>query len=697
MNKGLYIATLESHSGKSLISLGLMRALLGKTVKVGYFRPIISENRADKKDNHLETVLKYFDLPMEYRDGYAFTRQEVIQKRNEGKTGEIIDTIINKYKKLEENFDFVLVEGSDFSGEGTVFEFDENVTIAKNLGLPVIIVASGKGKTKEGLMGSLQMAYQTFVRKEVRVLAMVSNKIELDNLKIATDGMRDFLPNDVAVFALPLIDTLANPTLKEIVEALDGRILFGGEFLDNQSGSFNVGAMQLRNYLKHLKNESLVITPGDRADIILGALQAHISSNYPRISGIILTGGLVPEDSIIKLIEGLSEVVPIISVEDGTFNVTNRVGSIKSNIYADSIQKIQTSISTFEKYISIDPLIERFVNFEPKGITPKMFQYSLIKRAQQKRKHIVLPEGQDERILTAAARLVAIDLVELTILGNREEVEKITMKNAIPLDFEKVNIIDPTSSEYFDDYVKTFYELRKHKNINMDIARDLMSDVSYFGTMMIHKGHADGMVSGAAHTTQHTIRPALQFIKTKPGVSVVSSVFFMCLEDRVSVFGDCAINPNPTAEELAEICISSAESSRAFGIEPKVAMLSYSSGSSGKGEDVDRVREATEIVKKRCPDLKIEGPIQYDAAVDPKIGKSKLPNSEVAGQASLLIFPDLNTGNNTYKAVQRETGALAIGPMLQGLNKPVNDLSRGCTVDDVFNTVILTAIQAQGL
>lgn len=697
MNKGLYIGTLESNSGKSLISLGLMRALLGKTVKVGYFRPIINNISAGKKDNHLETVLKYFDLKQDYQDGFAFTRQEVVQKRNEGKSGEILDTIIGKYKKLEETFDFVLVEGSDFSGEGSIFEFDENVTIAKNLGLPVIIVASGKGKTEEGLMGTLQMAYQNFIAKEVRVLAMVSNKIELTNLNLATEGMRKFLPNDVAVFAIPLVESLASPTLKEIVQALDGKILFGEEFLDNQSGNFNVGAMQLRNYLKHLKNESLVITPGDRADIILGALQAHISSNYPRISGIILTGGLQPEDSVIKLIEGLSEVVPVISVEGGTFDVTNRVGAIQSNIYADSIQKIRTSISTFEKYISIDPLIERFVNFKPAGITPRMFQYSLIKRAQQQRKHIVLPEGTDERILHAAARLVATDIVDLTLLGNKEDVYKAAIKNAAPLDFNKIRVIEPTTSEYFEDYIKTFYELRKHKSINMDIARDLMSDVSYFGTMMIYKGHADGMVSGAAHTTQHTIRPALQFIKTKPGVSVVSSVFFMCLEDRVSVFGDCAINPNPTSEELAEICISSAESSRAFGIEPKVAMLSYSSGSSGKGEDVDRVREATEIIRRKRPELKIEGPIQYDAAVDMRVGKSKLPDSEVAGQASVLIFPDLNTGNNTYKAVQRETGALAIGPMLQGLNKPVNDLSRGCTIDDVFNTVIITAIQAQGI
>jgi phosphate acetyltransferase len=237
--------------------------------------------------------------------------------------------------------------------------------------------------------------------------------------------------------------------------------------------------------------------------------------------------------------------------------------------------------------------------------------------------------------------------------------------------------------------------LRKNKNVSLEAARDLMADVSYFGTMMVYKGHADGMVSGACHTTQHTIRPALQFVKTKPGTSIVSSIFFMCLPDRVAVFGDCAVNPNPTADQLAEIAISSADSSLRFGVEPRIAMLSYSSGTSGEGADVEKVRQATEIIKQKRPDLKVEGPIQYDAAVDPVVGKQKMPNSQVAGKANVLIFPDLNTGNNTYKAVQRETGALAIGPMLQGLNKPVNDLSRGCTVDDIFNTVIITAIQSQ--
>ncbi|WP_335965830.1 phosphate acetyltransferase [Galbibacter sp. PAP.153] len=697
MNKGIYIATLESNSGKSLITLGLMRTLLGKTAKVGYFRPVIDDKKGEK-DNHIDTVLSYFDVDMSYDDAYAFTRNQVIQKRNTGKSGEIIDTIIQKYKQLEEQFDFILVEGSDFSGEGSVFEFDVNVLIAKNLGIPAILVASGVHKTKEDLAGSLQLAYNTFINKDVNVIAVIANKINAENLEVAKKELRNFLPEDVDVFAIPRLESLANPTIKEIVLELDGKVLFGEEFLDNQTGSFGVGAMQLRNYITKLRHNSLVITPGDRADIILGALQANISSNYPRISGIILTGGLIPEEPILKLIDGLSQVVPIISVEGGTFGVTNKVGNIKSNIYADSIPKIETSISTFESHVSIDTLAERLTSFKKtKGVTPRMFQYGLITRARQAKKHIVLPEGTDDRILHATARLLAIDIVDITLLGEKDKILDKINNLGIVLDVEKLHIVNPTESEHFNDYVTTFYELRKHKNVNLDIARDWMSDVSYFGTMMIYKGHADGMVSGAVHTTQHTIRPALQFIKTKPGVSVVSSIFFMCLEDRVSIFGDCAINPNPTAEELAEIAISSAESSSAFGIEPKIAMLSYSSGTSGKGADVDRVRQATEIVKSQRPDLKVEGPIQYDAAVDITVGKSKLPDSEVAGQASVLIFPDLNTGNNTYKAVQRETGALAIGPMLQGLNKPVNDLSRGCTVDDVFNTVIITAIQAQGI
>ncbi|RKS14621.1 phosphate acetyltransferase [Flavobacterium sp. 120] len=697
MNKAIYIATSEQNSGKSIITLGLMSMLIGKMAKVGYFRPIVEDFEEGGFDNHIETVIGHFGMDIEFEDAYVITKSKLIKKKNKGKIGEVLDLIIEKYKKLEERFDFVLVEGTSFTGEGTVIELDMNVLIAKNLGIPTIIVGSGVGKTLEELIDSLYLAYDSFKVKDVEVLAVIANKVQPENIELVTNGLKKSLPESILVNSIPLIHKLNNPTVQEIVNELDAKVLFGSAHLNNQTGNFSVGAMQLCNYLLHLKENSLVITPGDRADIILGALQANESVNYPTISGIVLTGNILPEISILKLIEGLSTIVPIIAVEEGTYYITNKIGSIKSKIYANNKQKIEISITTFEKYVDLDNLAEKLITFEAEGMTPKMFQYNLVKRARQHRKHIVLPEGNDERIIIAASQLLTMDVVDISIIGNKKQIENKVAELGLPFDFSKIKIINPIESEHYDDYVNTYYELRKAKNVTIGMAKDLMEDVSYFGTMMVYKGHADGMVSGAAHTTQHTILPALQFIKTKPNSSVVSSIFFMCLEDRVSVFGDCAINPNPTAEQLAEIAISSADSSLAFGIEPKIAMLSYSSGSSGKGDEVDKVRAATEIVRRKRPDLKIEGPIQYDAAVDMAVGKSKMPNSEVAGQASVLIFPDLNTGNNTYKAVQRETGALAIGPMLQGLNKPVNDLSRGCTVDDIINTVVITAIQAQGL
>ena len=697
MNKAIYIATSEQNSGKSIITLGLMSLLMGKMAKVGYFRPIIEDIEEGEFDNHIETVISHFGMDIKFEDAYAITKSKLIKKKNKGKIGEVLDLIIEKYKKLEERFDFVLVEGTGFTGEGTVIEMDLNVLIAKNLGIPTIIVGSGVGKTLEELIDSLYLVCDSFKLKDVEVLAVIANKVQPENIELVTNGLRKSLPKNILVNSIPLIHSLNSPTVQEIVNELNAKVLFGAAYLNNQTGSFSVGAMQLRNYLLHLKENTLVITPGDRADIILGALQANESLNYPTISGIVLTGNILPETSILKLIEGLSTVVPIIAVEEGTYTITNKIGSIKSKIYASNKQKIDLSISTFEKYVDLDNLAEKLITFEAEGMTPRMFQYNLVKRARNHRKHIVLPEGNDERIIKATSRLLEMDVVDISLIGNKKQIESKVLELGLFFDFSKVQIINPIESENYDDYVNTYYELRKAKNVTIDMAKDLMEDVSYFGTMMVYKGHADGMVSGAAHTTQHTILPALQFIKTKPNTCIVSSIFFMCLEDRVSVFGDCAINPNPTAEQLAEIAISSADSSSAFGIEPKIAMLSYSSGSSGKGDEVNKVRTATEIVRKKRPDLKIEGPIQYDAAVDMNIGKSKMPDSEVAGQASVLIFPDLNTGNNTYKAVQRETGALAIGPMLQGLNKPVNDLSRGCTIDDIINTVIITAIQAQDL
>jgi len=697
MSKAIYIAASHSNSGKSIVTLGLMRLLLGKTTKVGYLKPIITTEK-NHKDYHIETILSHFDLDISYQDAYVFTGKEVITKRNQGKSGEIIDTIIKRYKQMESKYDFVLVEGSDFEGDATSYEAELNVKIAKNLGIPALIISKAKKESSVyDLIESTKLIYDTFISDEVNVLSVIVNKANENDKEIIEKRLKEIVPPSVITSVIPFSDKLSNPTVAEIVRELDAEVLFGEEGLNNPIGAYGVGAMQLRNHLEHYVDNYLVVTPGDRADIILGSLQANSSKNYPKVSGIVLTGGLKPEKTILKLIDGLSDVVPILSVKTGTFEAATDVANVQAQIYAQNSDKILASIRIFEKYVTTEDLTNALIKFKVKGMTPKMFQYNMIDRASRTKKRIVLPEGNDPRVLEAAAMLATLNIVDVVLLGNVEEIKERAEKIDVAINFDKIKVINPIESDYFEDFTNTLYELRKHKGMNLDTAKDTMTDVSYFGTMMVHKGLVDGMVSGAVNTTQHTIRPALQFIKTKPGVSVVSSIFFMCMENRVAIFGDCAINPDPTAEQLAEIAISSADSAANFGIEPRIAMLSYSSGASGKGAQVDKVRTATELVKQKRPDLKIEGPIQYDAAVDPGVAKSKMPNSEVAGKATVLVFPDLNTGNNTYKAIQRETGALAIGPMLQGLNKPVNDLSRGCTIDDIFNTVIITAIQAQDL
>jgi phosphate acetyltransferase len=695
MTKAVFIATAEPYSGKSLVALGLVNMLLGQARKVGYFKPIIDYDPATQGDPHIDTVTSYFKLPSPYSGTYAYTRTEALRLMEAGVQGELIDTIIRKFKEWENNYDFTVVEGSDFVGAGTAFEFDANVSIAKNLGVPVILVVSGAGKSTAQVINAVLTQVHGFEAREVPVVLAVVNRVAPAQVDDVRELLRSQLSADMLFAVIPDDPNLLHPTMREIHAGLGGKLLFGEAGLNGQVDNYVIGAMQVPNFLNYLRENVLIVTPGDRGDIIVCALQANLSASYPRVAGIVLTAGSEPDEPIRRLLEGLPSVVPILVVPTGTFETTTRVAAIKSRITPDNPKKIQLAISTFERYVDVKALEEKLVNFQSEGLTPHMFQYRLLQWAKRQRRHIVLPEGNDDRILRAAAQLLHQDIVDLTILGDPSEVAASAKRLGLNLPAGHLRILDPVNSEYYADYVETFYELRKSKGVNHDMARDLLRDVSYFGSMMVYKGHADGMVSGAVHTTQHTIRPALQFIKTKPGVSVVSSVFFMCLPDRVAVFGDCAVNPNPTAEQLAEIAISSADSSQAFGIEPRVAMLSYSSGTSGAGAEVDKVRQATELVRQKRPDLKVEGPIQYDAAVDPLVGRQKLPNSEVAGQASVLIFPDLNTGNNTYKAVQRETGALAIGPVLQGLNKPVNDLSRGCTVDDVFNTVVITAIQSQ--
>lgn len=694
MTNGIYITTTEPFSGKSIVALGLMNLLVSRAERIAYFKPIIS-CEGNERDSHLETIAGHFNLNFSYEEMYVFKKNEAVRYINSGNEAYVIDAVIDRFKNLQEHSDFVVVEGTDFLDSNTNVEFAGNIAFAKNLGLPVVLIVKGDGKTKQEIIDTGVATTRSYMNEGAQIIAVIANKVDTALELEVIKGLQNAIPKGIISTAIPENKDLGNPTIKEIHESIGGKVLFGEHLLSNLVDQSIVGAMQLHNSLARLSRNVLIVTPGDRGDIIIGALQANISKNYSRIAGIVLTGGLMPEPTIMKLIDGLETVVPVIAVSSGTFKTVNRIAATQSKVSADNKEKIALAISLFEKYVDVAAIGEKIISFETKHITPRMFQYQLVKRAKEHKKHIVLPEGDDDRILLAADALLKQNIVDLTILGDTEKINAALKRLNLVFNSDQVEFINPAASDRYEGYANTLFELRKDKGLTLAMARDLMLDVSYFGTMMVYKGEADGMVSGAAHTTQHTIRPALQFVKTKPGVSTVSSVFFMCLPNRVSVFGDCAVNPNPTSEQLADIAISSAETSEMFGIEPKIAMLSYSSGTSGVGEDVDKVRQATELVKKRKPDLKVEGPIQYDAAVDPTVGKKKMPNSEVAGQASVLIFPDLNTGNNTYKAVQRETGALAIGPMLQGLKKPVNDLSRGCSVADIFNTVVITAIQAQ--
>jgi phosphate acetyltransferase len=694
MANSIYITTAESYCGKSLIDLGIIDYVLRRTRRVAFFRPIISAEPG-KRDKNIELILGHFKLDQTYDEAYAFHQKEAKELISAGKTEKLLDHIIKKYKTLEQKNDFILCEGTDYLTESSAFEFGINVQVAKNIGSPVLIVGRGdKGRSTEEVISSLQMAIESFHEQDYDVMGAIINRTEPSRSSELLKAMKKQLNPDLFLSVIPSDDLLKSPTVREIVYHLDAEVLYGNELLDTQVYMYSVAAMQLHNFLDRIPERAVIVAPGDRGEIILGTLTAHWSKNYPPVSAIILTTGYKPDTSITKLLDGMSDVIPILSVKENTFQTATRLSKVQSYMTPDNRVKIDASLRLFNEHIDMELLEDRTSKVVSRGMTPRMFQYLLSQRARSNKKHIVLPEGEDERILKASELLLAEDVVELTLLGRKNEIEKQIVRLGLNLLEQNIRIIEPQESEQFEEYINTLYELRKEKGLTKEGAHDLMCDVSYFGTMMVYKGHADGMVSGAVHTTQHTIRPALQFVKTKPGVPVVSSLFFMCLEDRVLAYADCAIITNPSKEELTEIALSTVETVKSFGIEPAVAMLSYSSGSSGKGEDVERVRSATEMVKQRNPEIKIEGPIQYDAAVDPEVGRKKLPGSEVAGKATVLIFPDLNTGNNTYKAVQRETGALAIGPVLQGLNKPVNDLSRGCTVSDIFNTVVITAIQA---
>lgn len=693
MSRSLYITSLEAQSGKTVAALAFMEHLSGRVERLSFFRPVVADNVS--ADTLTRLMMDLYSLRFPAEEMYGATLADAHELLSAGKYDDLYGRILERYKFLESQSDFVLCVGTDYSGVSVALEFDFNVQVARNLGVSLVPIVNGHEKDEDTIVNAVQAITESMETGKLDVVAVVVNRIEKSRRDALVASMKDRFSDNPPVYVLPEEPILERPTVSEIATALNARLINGDvELLDGEVASVKVGAMDLPNFLDHLEDGSLVITSGDRSDIIIGTLAAHRSTNYPRIAGLVLTGNLQPASQVQRLIEGLVvSPVPILATGMDTFSAVTRVSRVRPSFTAQNKRKIAAVLGIVESSMDMTGLLERAALTRSDRVTPLMFQYELIRRAKQQRRHIVLPEGAEERILRAAEIILLRDVCDLTLLGSEEDVKQ--KASALGLSLKGVRIVDPQVSELLPTYAEAYYEARKHKGVSREMARDTVVDVSYFGTMMVHLGHADGMVSGAVHTTAHTIRPSLEFVKTKPGISIVSSIFFMCLADRTLVYGDCAIVPDPTAEQLADIAISSAETAAAFGIDPRVAMLSYSTGESGTGAEVDRVREATRLVRLRRPDLKVEGPIQYDAAVDATVAKLKLPDSEVAGRATVFIFPDLNAGNNAYKAVQRAANAVAIGPVLQGLNKPVNDLSRGALVMDIVNTIVITAIQAQ--
>jgi len=696
MAQSLYIAGIEPRSGKSVIALGLMELLSKRIGRVGYFRPVIPSDEV--RDNNIELIRSRYGLAPAYNDMYAYTHDNARRLTIEGRMASVLKTIMDRFRAMQSQCRFILCEGTDFTGIASAFEFDFNADVARNLGSPVLAIVNGKGRSIEKIQAAVNVTRETFAEKGCTVLATIVNRVDphLVNRAQGAPGTAAIAGKDV--YLLPEEPSLTKPTVGDIATGLQADILYGAsEDLNREVLGIKAAAMSLPNFLQHVAEGDLVITPGDRADVILGSLAAAASNTCPTIAGLLLSGGITPEPAVQSLVEGFQTQwpIPILVTHEDTYTTVMEASQVRPSLTAASDRKIATALGVFESHVDVKQLESRINVVRSTQVTPLMFEYELIEQARSDRQHIVLPEGEEERILRATDILLKRQAADLTLLGNPDTISQKAV--AMGLDLAGADIINPLTAVRRPAYGRVFHDLREHKGISLEMATDTMAAVNYFGTMMVHKGDAGGMVSGAVHTTRDTIRPALQIIRTRPGVSVVSSVFFMCLANRVLVYGDCAVNPDPTAAELADIAISSAETAATYGIEPRIAMCSYATGHSGQGKDVDKVRDATQIVRERQPDLMVEGPIQYDAAVDMGVARAKLPDSSIAGRATILIFPDLNTGNNLYKAVQRSAGAVAIGPVLQGLNKPVNDLSRGCTIPDIINTVAITAIQAQAV
>lgn len=675
--------------GLNAVSEGLARVIENHGLKSTVFKPIFS----------------VYDT-----DTAPFSAEQAKQFLSEGKKDELLEKIVERYEQFEK-VDLVVVKGLMETGKDPYVK-ELNFSIANALAAKIIIITTPTEETPKQLASSIEILWRQKKLSTKNAIGVVLNKInapvdesgntrldlisKVEDDKKIIQGKVDAFEKAFKHAKIPVLATIVwktklnAPRVKDIADLLKAKVIHEGEIIKRRIFHVTLCAQTVEHISGALTPGTLVITPGDRSDVILAVCLA--AQNGIRLAGLLLTGGYTISKDIQKLCEpAIESGLPVLLTEDNSFSTAVKLQNLNIRVTPDDIERIEAG----KNYLA-DCLDKAWIkDFIEKGnerqLSPSAFRYNIVNKARQTKKTIVLPESNDPRTIAAAAKCQKRSIANCLLLGNEKEIHRIAEHNGIKFP-DEIRIMDPKSIAKY--YVKPLVELRKHKGINETVAIECLQDNVMLGTMMLYKEEVDGLVSGAIHTTANTIRPALQIIKTAPSAKIVSSIFFMCLPDQVLVYGDCAVNPDPNAEELADIAIQSADSAKAFGIEVRVAMISYSTGTSGTGANVDKVRQATEIVKNKHPDLIIDGPLQYDAALIESVAKSKAPNSPVAGKATVIIFPDLNTGNTTYKAVQRSADVLSIGPMLQGLNKPVNDLSRGATVNDILYTIAITAVQA---
>lgn len=685
--------------GLSTVSIGIVRALERQGVRVGFFKPIAQPMSSGET---LDRSTRFIEAVTTLRPPEPMPIAKARQLISEDKIELLMEEIVQRFEEISSQYDVIIVEGL-LQTDNFPMASKLNHKLAQTLSSQIILVSALGQRPLDVLNRELELSTADF---KGRVAGIVVNKADVEAARntlnfdgISSEALARFIVAGCPVFAhdnlpliglVPLDSRLLAPRLSDVAKLIDARILHAGDINERRVFKIELCARSVPNMLHVIKTGHLLVTPSDRSDIIMAAALAALNGVRP--AGIVLTSDQDPDERIIKLCRNAWETgLPLLAVNKTSFETARALHDMNVEIAIDDTERVRQAMDLVAVNVSSEWIRETMASAVKRQLSPPAFRHMLSRLAREHFKTIVLPEGDEPRTMQAAATCEERGIAHCILLAKPETVrlkaEAIGLK--LPASLE---IVDP--DDIREKYVEPLVEMRRHKNMTDKIARDHLSDNVVLGTMMLALGEVDGLVSGAEHSSANTVRPALQLIKTRPSAAIVSSIFFMCLPDQVLVYGDCAINPDPSAQELADIAIQSVASAKAFGIEPVVAMISYSTLGSGSGKDVDKVVEATRLVREARPDILIDGPLQYDAAATADVARAKAPNSPVAGKANIFIFPDLNTGNTTYKAVQRSANVVSIGPMLQGLRKPVNDLSRGALVDDIIYTIALTAIQA---